>query len=254
MLALRGEPQEQPRERDDRDERALDHHHAAREALVVERGHPERPRRVLVERVEDGVRPDEDVAEHGRDDADDGDVAELRARAEPLRHRHRLEHGQSTSGSRRVKKHDVLERVHGVVPQRRLVEERQVPHVEVERPERRARRTDGRCAAAGARSEAADAAPARSARRAARAARGRRAGCAASCGSRTSARRSSRSARRGRRAAARSRARRGTIRQPGGAVPRSPQRPHALRVERREQQHGHDLQRLERPVRHDVRV
>src|ERR1044071_633901 len=49
QLPLRGEPQEQPREGDDRDERALDHHDAPREPLVVDRRHAERARRDLVE-------------------------------------------------------------------------------------------------------------------------------------------------------------------------------------------------------------
>src|SRR3954469_25208679 len=84
LFALRREPQEEPCERQDRDDRALDHHHAAGQPLVVERRHPERPGRVLVERVEDRVRPDEDVPEDRRRDADYRDIAELCTGAEPF--------------------------------------------------------------------------------------------------------------------------------------------------------------------------
>ena len=69
------------------------------------------------------------------DEADDGDVAELGAGAEPLRSGQRLQHRQphhEPGGEER----DVLERVHRAVPNGRLVEERQVPEVEIDRPER----------------------------------------------------------------------------------------------------------------------
>ena len=90
---------------------------------------------MLVERVEDGVRPDEDVPEDRRADADDRDIAELGARAEPFRHRQRLEDGRPDERPTREEAR-VLECVHRRVVQRGLVQERDVPEREVDRPER----------------------------------------------------------------------------------------------------------------------
>src|SRR6266487_1907670 len=84
QLALGREPQEQPRERGDRHQRALDHHHRPGERLVVEgRDSPARVGLDVI-RVEDRARPEKDVAERCLEHADDRDVAKLEAGAEPL--------------------------------------------------------------------------------------------------------------------------------------------------------------------------
>src|SRR5947207_1353836 len=75
QLALGGHAQEEPGERRDRHERPLDHHHRARDPLVVEWRDPPQARGVLVERVEDVARPEEDVPEHGLDQPHRCDVA-----------------------------------------------------------------------------------------------------------------------------------------------------------------------------------
>src|SRR3954454_19715103 len=93
QLALARHAQEEPGEGDERDDRSLDHHHGAGHALIRERRHSPEPVLVRVDDVEDAARPEEDIAEDRLDDAHDRDVAELRARAEPLRSRQRLEHG-----------------------------------------------------------------------------------------------------------------------------------------------------------------
>src|SRR3954462_1883579 len=84
QLALARHPQEEPGERHERDDRALDHHHTAREALVGERRHPPQPAVMGVDRIEDGAGPEEDVAEDRLEHTHGGDVAELPAGAEPL--------------------------------------------------------------------------------------------------------------------------------------------------------------------------
>ena len=81
------------------------------------------------------VGPREHVREHHAREAGGDDVEELRARAEPPRGGERLEHRGPEERARREER-DVLERVHGVVPERSLVEVRQVPEVEVDRPQR----------------------------------------------------------------------------------------------------------------------
>src|SRR5919201_5498282 len=58
-LAFGGEAEEEPRDRCERNERSLDHHHGAREALVVQRRDAPRAA-VLVERIEDAPGPQED--------------------------------------------------------------------------------------------------------------------------------------------------------------------------------------------------
>src|SRR5207244_1159626 len=85
QLALAGEPEEEPGERADRDERALEHHHAACDSLVGERRDPPTLRRMLVERIEDAAGPEEDVPEDRLEGADAEDIAELPAGAEPGR-------------------------------------------------------------------------------------------------------------------------------------------------------------------------
>ena len=119
--------------------------------------------RLLVPGVEGRARPDEDVAEHGLDQPHEHDVAELPAGAEPGRLRQRLDDRrphQRAAGE----EEDVLQRVHRRVVQRRLVEERDVPDVEVDRPDRqrdvRVARGCAACRTAGSRAPAA--APARS--------------------------------------------------------------------------------------------
>ncbi len=74
-LALLGHAQEEPGERDDRDERALEHHQRAGEALVGVGRQPEVVVPGLVDVVEGGAAPDEDVAEDRRDEPDADDVA-----------------------------------------------------------------------------------------------------------------------------------------------------------------------------------
>src|SRR6266511_2086285 len=135
-LALRREPQEEPGERAHGDERALDHHHPSRDPLVGRRREPPRPVRLLVEAVEGRARPDEDVPEHRRGDADGGDVAHLRGRAEPLRPRKELDDGGPHDRARSEEAR-VLERVHRLVAKRGFPERRQVPGEEIHRPERK---------------------------------------------------------------------------------------------------------------------
>src|SRR5262249_48935274 len=120
QLALARQPQEEPGERDERDDRALDHHHAAGNALVLEGGDSPQPALVDVHRVEDAAGPEEDVPEHRLDDPHDGDVAELRAGAEPLRSGQGLDDGQPHDQAA-GEEADVLQRVHAVVPERRVV-------------------------------------------------------------------------------------------------------------------------------------
>src|ERR671936_441716 len=55
-LALSGKPEEQPCQRSEGDERALDHHHRAGKALVVQRRDSPLPRGVLVDAVERTAR------------------------------------------------------------------------------------------------------------------------------------------------------------------------------------------------------
>ena len=85
--------------------------------------------------VEDASGPEEDVPEHRLDRAHDRDVPDLRAGPEPFRRRQRLQDGQPHDRAAREEA-EMLERVHGVVAHGRLVEERQMPDVEVHRPER----------------------------------------------------------------------------------------------------------------------
>ena len=101
----------------------------------MRRGDPPDRVRVDVPGIEDRRRPDEDVGEDRRDEAHGDDVAELPARAEPLRRGQRLDDRrphQAAAGE----EEEVLERVHGAVVERGLVEDGEVPDVEVDRPER----------------------------------------------------------------------------------------------------------------------
>ena len=63
------------------------------------------------------------------------DVADLPAGTEPLGRRQRLEHRRPHQAAA-AEHQEVLERVNAAVMQRRLVEDRQVPEVEVDRPDR----------------------------------------------------------------------------------------------------------------------
>ena len=67
--------------------------------------------------------------------SDGDDVAHLPAGAEPRRRRQRLEYRRPHQAAA-AEHQEVLERVHGAVAERRLVHERQVPEIEVERPDR----------------------------------------------------------------------------------------------------------------------
>ena len=96
---------------------------------------PQRLDRMLVRRVEDAARPDEDVAEDRLDDADGGDVAELHPGPEPLRPRQHLDHRrphQRAAGE----EEQVLDGMDPRVVERRLVGDRQMPEQEVRRPDR----------------------------------------------------------------------------------------------------------------------
>src|SRR6478736_3867598 len=84
QLSLARELEEEPGERDEGHDRALDHHHRARHALVLEGRHPEETVLVRVDDVEDAARPEEDVAEDRLHGPHDRDVAKLRPGAEPL--------------------------------------------------------------------------------------------------------------------------------------------------------------------------
>ena len=88
-----------------------------------------------VVRIEHGAGEDHHVREHRPDEPHDDDVAEPSAVAEPLRLRERAEqahpHRDAEAEERRV-----LERVDGVVAQRRLIQRGQMPDVEVDRPAR----------------------------------------------------------------------------------------------------------------------
>src|SRR5262249_31873164 len=123
QLALGREPQEQPRERGKRDERALDHHHGPGEGLVVQGGDAPAWVRMYVEGVEDAARPEEDVPENRLEQPDDGDVAELGPGPEPFRAGQRLDdrrpHQAAEDGEA-----EVLEGMNRVVVQCRLVHER----------------------------------------------------------------------------------------------------------------------------------
>src|ERR671934_1623232 len=122
-------------ERDERDDRALDHHYRAGEALIGERGKAEQPLLVGVDGVEDAPRPEKHVPEDRLHHANGRDVAQLRTGAEPLGRGERLEHGQPHDRAA-GEEAEVLERVHRVVAQGGVVEVREVPHIEVDRPER----------------------------------------------------------------------------------------------------------------------
>ena len=139
----------------------------------------------------------------------------------------RLEHGRPDQHAAGEEEH-VLERVHDVVVQRRLVEERQVPDVEVDRPEREARRAGAPRTRSrstyGQRQHRPQDRPGQPGDHAA-AAPGRRARCAGSCArTGTASRRARRSARRARGRARPSPRRRRPRRQRATGVPRARER------------------------------
>ena len=134
-LALLRHAQEEPGERDDRDERALEHHQRAREALIGVRRQAEVVVSGLVHVVERRAAPDEDVPDDGRDQPDADDVRELRAGSEPLGRGQRLEDGEPEDDPG-AEERDVLDRVQRARLDRPLVEHREVPEHEVRRPDR----------------------------------------------------------------------------------------------------------------------
>ncbi len=134
-LSLLRHAQEEPGERDDRDERALEHHQRPGEALVGVRREPEVVVSGVVDVVERRAAPDEDVADHGRDEADADDVRELRPGAEPLRGGERLE-DREPEHDPGAEERDVLEGVQRARLDRSLVKGREVPEDEVRRPDR----------------------------------------------------------------------------------------------------------------------
>src|SRR2546430_6238642 len=134
-LALAGHPQEEPRKRDEGDDRAFDHHHRAGKTLICERREPRQPLTVLVDGIERRPGPEEDVPEHRLDRAHDGDVTKLRTGPEPFWRRQGLEDGEPHDHAAREEA-QVLERVHRAVTYGRVVEVRQAPRRTVQRPQR----------------------------------------------------------------------------------------------------------------------
>src|SRR5205085_8595230 len=88
----------------------------------------------LVDRVEDRLGPDQHVGEHRADEADEDQVAECAPPGKPSRLRQGPDEAQPQQ--RAEPEHaGVLERVNEVVADGELVEERQVPGIEVGRPQ-----------------------------------------------------------------------------------------------------------------------
>ncbi len=135
LLALARGAQEQPAEQQDRDDRPLDHHDRAGGALVV--GGRDAPLRLAggVAGIQDAAGPQERVGQHALDQPHGDDVADLRAVAEPRRLGQRAQQRHPHRHPERDEQ-DVLQRVHGGVLHRALVERGQVPEVEVRRPGR----------------------------------------------------------------------------------------------------------------------
>src|SRR5437588_420152 len=120
---LAGEADEQPGEREQRDDAALGEHDRARNPLIRERRHAGETIRTRVVGVEGVPRPDEQVAEHRPGGAHRQRVDRFPPVAEPGGPRERLDHcgpHQRPEGEEA----DVLERVHVVVVQSSLVENR----------------------------------------------------------------------------------------------------------------------------------
>ncbi len=138
--------EEDPGEDAEGDEGPLDHHQGAGGALVRPAGRGSSSASpALVDGVEHSSRPHQDVAENRPDEADGDDVGDLPAGGEPGRLRQRRRRPASTS--RQPKKRKVAcsscrycrRAAVGV-----LIERRNVPGEEVDRPERqRHRRVDG---------------------------------------------------------------------------------------------------------------
>ena len=132
---LAGDLEEDPGEHAEGEEGALDHHHHAGRALVGERRDPPVALARRVDRVEHRPRPHQHVAEDRPGEADRDHVADLPAGAEPLRLRQRPEDRHPHQAAEEEEGR-VLERVHRRGPVGVLVERRDVPEEEVERPER----------------------------------------------------------------------------------------------------------------------
>jgi len=114
-LGLGLQPQEQPDEQRHGDERAVDEHHGAREALVRRRRHGEHVGCPDVDAVERRCGdPEEEVSEQRIDASHADDVAELRAGPDPLGRVQRRDHREPHGDSDREERH-VLQRVHRLV-------------------------------------------------------------------------------------------------------------------------------------------
>ncbi len=190
LLALAGGAQEQPAEEPEGEDGLLDHHDRPGEVLVGQRGDVEGDVSLQVEGVEDGPRPQEDVAEDGGGQADRDDVDQPAEVAEPARRGQGAEQAHPHVDPE-AEEHGVLEEVDPVVAQGRLVEERQVPHVQVHGPQRERRWRDGTGPAAGRTPARCRSEPSGSGLSAARSAPARSAGrlCRRSAGARSCARR-----------------------------------------------------------------
>ena len=108
-LTLLRHAQEQPGDRDDRDQRALEHHQRAGEALVGLRREAEVVVARLVDVVE-GLGPDEDVSDERANEPDADDVPELGAGAEPFGGGQCLEDREPEDDAGREER-DVLDRM-----------------------------------------------------------------------------------------------------------------------------------------------
>jgi len=81
------------------------------------------------------IRPEEDLRERQRDDPHDTDVGEPVREPEPARARQQLEQ-RGPEQRAAEEEQGVLQRVHGVVVERGVVERRHVPEADVDRPQR----------------------------------------------------------------------------------------------------------------------
>src|SRR5207248_9905288 len=91
LLAFLRDLQEKPCEQADRQDASLDHHHAPREALVLQRRDAPMSFAGLVEGAEGRPGPYEDVAEQRTRQTHGEDVPELCRTPDPARGRHRPE-------------------------------------------------------------------------------------------------------------------------------------------------------------------
>ena len=139
LLGLARGAQEQPAEQPEREQRLLHHHDRAGDVLVGQRRDALGGVAVRVEGVEDRARPQEQVAENGAGEAHGDHVQQPPEVCEPARHGQRAEQAHPHVDAE-AQEHRVLERVHALVAQRRFVQRRDVPHVQVDGPQREGER------------------------------------------------------------------------------------------------------------------